>query len=244
MFICIGLPGYLRLSFGFEIIFFIFLPTIISGIIYLISIIVCCWKIRKLNTNQKVNHIITIMLVLLLLPILIFFVVFFREIYLLNNNNLILISSDRSNSGGFTDTTYNTIHIITKDNSIKEVSIGAENIENFLNKSFKEVQIYKYIIEYNDIMKSNEYTIESTSSSSYFTFKEDKNLAEINKNKIKNIMLDIKNNKLNKDKYFYLTYFKDIDYYIINEYIYIGDKYISKLNSPGIIRNAFILKSY
>lgn len=235
------LPSILGLDQGLEVLF-IYLLSFVAGIIYIVSVIICKKKMKKINdTYTKLNKIIIITIVLILLPILLFLYSFFRECYLIKNSDLII------------ETNYQNGIIISNDyryaiseDYCEEVTINVPKGENY-----KEIEYYTYYVDF--INNSDNYEIEE--------------LVYLDKTKVKKILLDAKNNHNNLENYYHpgfdkdeviinravIIYFKDTDYYfveigydyngdggmaVINSMIYKGENFIGELRLDGGIEAA------
>lgn len=240
------LPSLLDLEIGLEILLLVPIH-IIAVIIYIISIIICSRKIKKIEKNNiKSSNLHSPTILVILLPILIFAIVLIKEFILLNNSDLVLVYDDSGN-GGFGDG--KTLVYTINQNYCKEVSIGADfggyQIENFFVKTPQNLKEYRYRIEYNTINSNHKYTLQS---SNYFS-SEDAKYNEINKAELEYIILDIKKTYNNLDQ-IYISYLKGSNYYIIEAgnlecvFIYEAQKCIHKINLSGNIEieEAFYFK--
>ena len=112
LFLNLKAPSLLSLDLGFETLL-LFLISIIAGLIYIITVIVCRYKINK-NYSKDIQenileeipedipynkHFAFAAKLVILIPILIFSFVFFKELYLIRNSDLILIYTSRGNGG-------------------------------------------------------------------------------------------------------------------------------------------------
>lgn len=228
-FIAMFLTERLFLDVGLEMLLF-YLCFLVSTIIYLVSIVICCIKKRKLTKVNKSKRISILIIILLLLPVIAFFITFYREIYLLNNSNLVLVS--HSNGNGSIGAASSSIHVLGTD-YYEEVSIGADSggykIKNFLPQSYTVLKAYEYGIRYNN----STYTLDTIN----YLSKKDPKLNEINKEELTNIILDLKNN-YNEICEADIIYLKTSNYYLIelrqleSVLIYYGEKCIHKIDGP------------
>lgn len=233
------LPNVLGLDEGLEVLF-IYLIAFITGIAYIVSIIICQKKIKKNNDESDKISFITI--ILIILPILLFSYSFLREYYLIKNSELIIESNYQD--GIITSEDY---RYAISENYCKEVTINIPK-----NANEKKIEHYTYYINFID--DSDDYEIEEN----YI----DEDLRYLDKTVAEKILLDAKHNHnnlenysnpiLDKDEiiinYTSITYFKDTDYYfvelgynhnnvtsIVNKMIYKGENFIGELNISGSI---------
>ena len=136
--------------------------SIIGGILYIISSIICICKRKKINDNSENKFIIKLFILIIVIPIIIFISILFREVHLINNSEFIL-SYHSTGNGGLGDT-YDFIYVVS-DKYCEETSIDVDIIyEYYYNKMFftkklkkiTEVELnnkgYEVIIE-NDYIK-------------------------------------------------------------------------------------------
>ena len=109
----------------------IWLISIIGGILYLISTIICICKRKKLNDNfdNKLNS--KIFKILIVFPIIVFALVLFKETYLINNSEFILEYQSDGN-GGFGDS-HDFVYVIS-DKYCTEISVDADLSYNYYNR--------------------------------------------------------------------------------------------------------------
>lgn len=221
------IPFSLGLDIGLE--FLLLIPIkILAEILYVVSIITCIIKIKKLNNNENRNtKIYRSTLVLIISPILIFILLIFRELIILNNSNLILVYHDSGN-GGIGDSKKFVYAI--EENYCKKLSIGASYlIENFFIKPSTRLEVYDYDIEYNS---NDEYILKY---SEYFSAEKNLILNEI-KNELDYLIKDIKS-KHSQAEDIYISYLKGTKYYIIKSHdidgvlIYKDRECIQKINN-------------
>lgn len=124
------IPYILKIYFPLGIIV-IWGLSMFSGLLFLISIVICLIKIKKLQLNIKSKKAIPVTIILLTLPIITFLFVFLREKYLINNSELILEYHSRGN-GSFDG--QNFAYAIS-DDFCEQISIGTE-IDGYYMKSF------------------------------------------------------------------------------------------------------------
>lgn len=129
----------LKINFPFNQIIFWGLG-ILSNLLFVISIIICLIRSKKMELNIRSNKIKITMILLIIMPIITFLFFYFRENYFINNSNLILVYKSNGN-GGFGDG-QNFAYAINK-NFCKEISIGTEfdgaYMKKFLPQSVIEV---------------------------------------------------------------------------------------------------------
>jgi hypothetical protein len=129
---------------GLEIIIVWFI-SIIGCILYMISIIICVIKNKKLNDINENKKIFKIFLIIILIPIIIFIISFSREMYLIRHS-VIILSYESSGNGGIGDS-YDFVYAIN-DKYCKEISIDVDTSYNYYNKLFlpnklKEINEYE-----------------------------------------------------------------------------------------------------
>lgn len=109
----------------------IWLISIIGGILYLISTIICICKRKKLNDNfdNKLNS--KIFKILIVVPIIAFALVLFKETYLINNSEFILEYQSYGN-GGLGDAD-DFVYVIS-DKYCTEISVDADLSYNYYNR--------------------------------------------------------------------------------------------------------------
>lgn len=109
----------------------IWLISIIGGILYLISTIICICKRKKLNDNfdNKLNS--KIFKILIVVPIIVFALVLFKETYLINNSEFILEYQSDGN-GGFGDS-HDFVYVIS-DKYCTEISVDVDLSYNYYNR--------------------------------------------------------------------------------------------------------------
>lgn len=231
------LPTALCLDVGLEILFL--LPIQIIGvIIYIISIIICSKKIKKIDKNDiKTSKVGLILIGAILLPIIIFMLIFLKEITLLNTSDLLLVYNNSGN-GGFGEG--KSLVYAIKQNYCKEISVGADfngyKIEEYCIKTPRELEEYKYNVEYDTINSRDEYMIENINHFS----KKDLNYNKVNKAELDYIIRDIKKTHSNVNK-INISYLKQSNYYVVeaNEldivFIYKNQSCIHKINLSGNI---------
>lgn len=125
-------------NLNFLIIWFI---SIIGTIFYVISIIICLMKRKKLNSDNNCKKIYTIFLIELLTPIILFLISLCYEIYLVNNS-FILLKYNSNGNGGFGDSEDFIYAISDKYCSEVSIDIGLFNDyykQSFLFKNIKEI---------------------------------------------------------------------------------------------------------
>ena len=114
---------------------------LLTGLLLIISAIICFIKMKKITIRIKSKKVIMTTILLVILPIIAFLSVFFREKYLIDNSNLILEYYSRGN-GEFDG--QNFAYAIS-DNFCKQISIGTQingyNMKKFLPKSAFEINV-------------------------------------------------------------------------------------------------------
>lgn len=226
-----------------------YLLSFITGIIYVISIIIYKKKTKKNNdSNEKSNIINVVTIVLIILPIILLSYSFYREYCLIKNSDLIIESNYQN--GIITSKT--SRYAIAKD-FCKEITINLPSLQS--NK--KNIEYYTYQANFkND--SSEPYEIKSYS---------DLELKHIDEQMVKKILLDAKNNhgNLNKEYSVFdyvintatITYFENSGYYyvslgydengnggmsVVNELMYVNDKYIGELLIQGDIKSVIYME--
>ena len=237
------LPNIFGLNQGLENLF-TYLMSFIAGIIYIVSIIVCQKNIKKNNNiSTKSNKINFVIHILIILPILLFSYSFLRECYLIKNSDLI-IETNYQNGMVISETSWYAI----SENFCKEVTINLSALQT----NNKNIEYYTYYADLkNDL--SDIYELKS-----YI----DPELKHIDVQIAKKILLDAINNHSNLNKKYSnfdyiintasITYFENSGYYyvsigydrdgnggmsVINELIYLNDKYIGELLMHGDIKS-------
>ena len=212
-----------------------YLIAIISGIIYIISFIVCCIKKKKLVDCDNLKKYKNVRLLLLMLPVIIFVCVFLNEIYLLNSSDLMLFYFNRGN-GGIGDG--ERFGYVIRENKCDEISLGVGldgyYIDRFLFNSVNNLQLYSYSISY-DVNSLYGYAINDYEYLSKYE------LREIDYSLFRNILRDVKSRYSFVDKV-YLLYLKNDDgYYFIVEVdslgkslIYKGDKFLYTIDKIDV----------
>ena len=107
--------------------------SIIGGVLYLISTIICICKRKKLNDNSENKSNLKILKIILLFPIIIFTFILCKEVYLINNSEFILEYHSRGN-GGFGDS-YDFVYVVS-DKYCTEISVNVGLSDNYYNKRF------------------------------------------------------------------------------------------------------------
>lgn len=113
------LPNILNLDVGLELLFFYGI-LIVSGVLFIISIIIASGKAKKLNTIEETIKYKIVFTLLVLLPIFMFCFSYFKEMNYINNSKLILICS---RGDEFNEEDYG--YAISNDYS-KIISIGSD----------------------------------------------------------------------------------------------------------------------
>ena len=111
----------------------IWLISIIGGILYLISTIICICKRKKLNGNSDNKLNSKILKILIVVPIFVFALVLFKETYLINNSEFILEYHSNGN-GGFGDS-HDFVYVIS-DKYCTEISVDVDLSYNYYNRMF------------------------------------------------------------------------------------------------------------
>lgn len=140
---------------GILIIWFI---SFVGGFLYLISIIICLIKRKRLNDIIESKKTLKLFLVIVLIPILFlvivlililsFVIVLFKKVYLIHNSTL-LLSYYSSGNGDFGDSN-NFIYVIS-DKHCEEISFDVQFLYNYYNKLFLPSNLKE--INQNDFQK-------------------------------------------------------------------------------------------
>ena len=160
------------------------LISIIGGVLYFISTIICICKRKKLNENTENKLSIKIFILILLTPIIIFTLTLCKEVYLINNSKFIVAYNSAGN-GGIGDT-YDFVYVIS-DKICKEISIDVDLSYKYYNKIFlpkklKEItknelqnKGYRVVIEnkYINVYKNNNLIHKKKLNERYFNTKLD-----------------------------------------------------------------------
>lgn len=161
---------------GILIIWFI---SFVGGFLYLISIIICLIKRKRLNDIIESKKTLKFFLVIVLIPILLFVISLFKEVYLIHNSTL-LLSYYSSGNGDFGDSN-NFVYAIS-DKYCEEISFDVDFLYNYYNKLFlpsnmKEINKnelqklgYKIIIDdnYITVYKGNDLIHKKNINKKYF----------------------------------------------------------------------------
>ena len=141
-------PHILNIEIGFDYLL-IYLLAFISGILYLISIILNSIKIKKLQIYKyKYKYIVAIIIIILLVfPILFLSLNIFKERFLINNSNLILVF-ESSGNGGFGDS--ETFAYAIGENFCEQFDLGT-SISGYHLKEY----LHKNLIEINNVNTMN-----------------------------------------------------------------------------------------
>lgn len=115
--------------------------SIIGSILYVISIIICIIKNKKLNSINENKKIFKIFLIIILIPIIIFIISLYREIYLINHSDILLSYKSRGN-GGFVDG-YEFVYAIN-DKYCEEISIDIDLSYKYYNKLFLPTKLLNW----------------------------------------------------------------------------------------------------
>ena len=111
----------------------IWLISIIGGVLYLISTLICICKRKKLNDNSENKLNLKVLKIIMLLPIIIFALILCKEVYLINNSEFILAYHTAGN-GGFGDS-YDFVYVVS-DKYCTEISVDVDLSYNYYNKMF------------------------------------------------------------------------------------------------------------
>jgi len=171
------LPNILDLDVGLELLLFYGI-LIISGVLFIISIIVAIIKLKKQQTTDKLRKYKIIFVFCLLFPIFILGFSYFREINYINNSKLILVCSEGDE---FNEVDY---AYAISDNYSEKITIGADfrgmDMDEHLPSYFRKLN-YTWTtdkIEINEdkiiIFRNNKiiYKINTTNSISYCDIEE------------------------------------------------------------------------
>ena len=111
----------------------IWLISIVGGILYIISTIICIVKRKKLKEIFENRMILKMFIIIILIPAVVFISFLCKEIYLINNSEIIL-SYYSSGNGGFGDS--NDFVYAVSDKYCKEISIDVDLSYVYYNKMF------------------------------------------------------------------------------------------------------------
>ena len=92
------LPDKFCIPLGLEILL-IYLLAIISGLLYVISIVYNFNKLKKLDICDKTNKVVVISLILFILPLVCIYTSFFWNKHIINSSEIILVYYSRGNGG-------------------------------------------------------------------------------------------------------------------------------------------------
>ena len=109
----------------------IWLISIIGGVLYLISTIICIRKRNELNDNSENKLNLKVLKIIMLLPIIIFALILCKEVYLINNSEFILAYHSAGN-GWFGDS-YDFVYVVS-DKYCTEISVDVDLSYNYYNK--------------------------------------------------------------------------------------------------------------
>lgn len=165
---------FLSIPIGLELLF-IYLFAFISGILYIISIILNLIKRKKLEGYSKKKSVLISTIILLLLPILFLSINILKNKYLINNSNLIMVYKSHGN-GGIGDE--DTFAYAIGENFCKQFDLGIDtggyHLKEFLPKNAVEVK------DINDITNITNYKIVFNEDDSAFVYKNNKQICKIN----------------------------------------------------------------
>lgn len=134
-------PGILYIDTGLEILFLDFF-AFISGIFYIISIVLSLFKNKKIQADNQPNpkKAILIIIILLILPIISLSTVVLKDKYLISNSDLILVYYSCGN-GGFGDG--ETFAYAIGENFCEQFDLGIDifgsQLKRFLPKTAIEI---------------------------------------------------------------------------------------------------------
>lgn len=111
----------------------IWLISIIGGVLYLISTIICICRRKKLNDNSDDKLFSKIIKILIVVPIIVFAFVLFKEKYLINNSEFILKYHTDGN-GGLGD--FHEFVYVISDKYCTEISVDVDLSYNYYNRMF------------------------------------------------------------------------------------------------------------
>jgi len=109
----------------------------IGEVLYLISIIICLIKRKKLNNITESKKTFKLFLIIVLIPIILFAISLFKEVYLINNSTVVLTYSAWCNGA---IAPYRFSYAIS-DKYCEKISFDAHELYNnkfFLTKKLKE----------------------------------------------------------------------------------------------------------
>lgn len=148
------------------------LISIIGGILYIISIIICIIKRKKLKEITQKKLIFKIFLIIILIPAIIFIAFLYKETYLINNSEIILSYHSKGNGlfGNSNDFVY-----VLNDKYCKEISIDVDLSYKYYNKIFLPDKLIE--ISENELHnKGIEAVIEKENDKVYLYIYKNKNL--------------------------------------------------------------------
>ena len=157
------------------------LISIIGGIFYLISTIICICKRSKLNNDIRNKGNLNILIIIMVIPIIIFALIMCKELYLINSSELILKYNSAGN-GGFGDSD-DFVYVVC-DKYCTEVSVDVDlaykyykiflpkkikvvTEDELLNKGFKVEIVNSYI----NVYKNQELIHNKKINEDYFNIK-------------------------------------------------------------------------
>ena len=115
------------------IILIIWFISFVSVILYLISIIICLIRTKKLNNIIENRKLLKLFVIIVLTPIFLFVISLFKEVYLIHNSTLLL--SYYSSSNGTLGDSNNFVYAIS-DKYCEEISFEIEFLYDYYNKLF------------------------------------------------------------------------------------------------------------
>lgn len=197
---------YIDIGWDFIMYFAIFFIAII---IFSISTVIA-FKKRKRIESKKISILkVLIFFMILLIPVCTIYFSYKREKQLIESSDLLYIDL-RTNDAMHSKTRIYAVNF--KENTNNEISLGTydkgDKLENFVQNKSKESFLYEitYSEDIDDLVIQGRYqSIE--------------NLPIVDKENIKRILLDVKNNNKGYKNVtnFYVEWYKDINYYYIEK---------------------------
>ena len=170
LFICLILIDILYIPVGFDVLH-IYLIIIISGILYVISLILNLKKVKNNTKDNRFNRkiIFLTMMLLMIWPSLFLSVNILKNKYIIDNSNLVLVYHS-INNGGIGDG--NTFAYAIGDDFCKQFDLGIDidgyYLKKFLSKNVSEIE------------KINDYEIVFNNDNTTIIYKDNKKFCKIN----------------------------------------------------------------
>ena len=176
------LPFVLYVEIGLEILF-LDLFAVISGIFYIISIVLNAIKMKKIkmDVQTKPKKVIIVCIIFIVLPVLLFSASILRNKYLISNSDLILVYYSSGN-GGLGDG--ETFAYAIGEDFCEQFDLGivlrGYELQKFLPQNaveivdINDVEDYKIIIDNNSILVYKDDQCICQSEHNYFNIKFEK----------------------------------------------------------------------